>query len=267
MFYSNYGTTNSGRSNSRYLSSKGTSPEGGTTYILNANHQFVITFFGGILKGTWQQQGENINLTTDNSPHYVCYGRYIPDLEGIQIRFNVEETNETLIQFNTLETEMKPLFNQGANCFLRPYDVVFEEQPTALYLLQSSEYLPDSPLYHFSNNQDFNQFLIINLREEYTTSQHFSFPFINGQLLFDLSTSSRKPVSNLSEEDKLFIENYLNTNLFPDKLTPADRFFPIYDEPISTDTIPFIRLKARVLPRPDLTRNETPLLYYTCEEE
>ncbi|MFI8379740.1 hypothetical protein [Leeuwenhoekiella sp. NPDC079379] len=244
---------------------KGSSPEGGTTYILYPNHQFVITFFGGILKGVWEQQGKTINLKTDTSPHYVCYGRYIPELEGIQIRFNVEETNETLIQLNTLNSEMTPLFNKAANCFSRPYDVTFKEQATALYFLETSEYLSPSPLYLFNNNQEFNQFLIINLKEEYTRTQQFSIPFVNNKLLFDSSTTSRKPLSNLSEEDAFFIENYLKSDSFPIILTPSERFYPNSDDPELTNTIPYTRLEATLLPRPKYTISKTPLLYYTCD--
>ncbi|RXG20878.1 hypothetical protein [Leeuwenhoekiella marinoflava] len=66
---------------------RGNSPEGGTNYILFPDHQFVIAFFGGMLQGVWKQEGDQINFTTTAEPHYICYGRYVAELKGTQIRF------------------------------------------------------------------------------------------------------------------------------------------------------------------------------------
>ncbi|RXG15231.1 hypothetical protein DSM03_102535 [Leeuwenhoekiella aestuarii] len=234
---------------------RGNSPEGGTNYILFPDQQFVIAFFGGMLKGMWQQQGDQINFKTTAVPHYSCYGRYVAGLKGTQIRFKINEPNQTLVAWNTLAGEMTPVFNKEANCFMPPYILDLDQEVKKIYLLQNSAYLPETPMYEFTNDQNFNEFLIINLKPDYTEVKEFS---------LTMNTLGKKhPWSSLSEEDLYYFKKYLNTIQFPTRLDPEN---PIYPKTESHNSDSYVQLKAENYPKPEFRIRSKPYFHFSCDD-
>ena len=239
---------------------RGNSPEGGTNYMLFPDQQFVIAFFGGMLKGIWQQEGDQINFKTAAVPHYICYGRYVAGLKGTQIHFKINEPNQTLVAWNTLEGEMTPVFNKEANCFVPPYIIDLEQQVKKIYLLQNSKYLSETPMYEFTNDQNFNELLIINLKPDYTEVKEFSLTTNTQQ---ESSLGIKRLLSTLSVEDLNYFKKYLNTIQFPTRLDPENPLFPKSEAHNSGS---YIQLKAENYPKPEFRIGSTPYFHFSCED-
>lgn len=187
-------------------SSKG-DPQGGSYLFLLENGKFVITFFGGVVKGNWTVSGDRVNFKPDApEERFYLYGRHNKDLgDSCRMFFRGFDDVATFIGFEQPATELPVLrrvFNEGSNCYTYPYvhkfphkipEVVFADRPYGYQEEQSNgEPFPDA--YQFSNPEGFNDFVVYYVKENRDLRPFFA--KIEGeQLLFgEHDASKREPL-------------------------------------------------------------------------
>jgi len=191
---------------------KGNSPEGGTNYVLFPDNTFVVGYFGGIITGIWKKEGDLIFFENRVAPKFVLYGRKSSILKDtVNVRYNVRENQSVAVGFTKQESiQMKYVFNESANCFSYPYIHRQTEKITDFYVANvpnnsSSEILVSSA-FHFENLENYNEFILINLPDEYTTAINFSARIEKDLLYFDSNANgiTKRPLDSLSEEDSFY---------------------------------------------------------------
>tara|TARA_R100000935_G_scaffold8302_2_gene17325 strand:+ start:7874 stop:8527 length:654 start_codon:yes stop_codon:yes gene_type:complete len=185
---------------------RGNSPEGGTNYVLFPDNTFVVGYFGGMITGTWKKDGDLISFKNRVEPKFVLYGRTSTIVKDtVNVRFNVRENQGVAVGFTKQEpTYLKYVFNKNANCFSYPYIHKQTEKVTNIYVAtipyNSASKTSASAVFHFQNPENFNEFILINLPDEYTEDINFSARIENDLLYFDTNVkgSTKRPLESLS---------------------------------------------------------------------
>ncbi|WP_026449831.1 hypothetical protein [Aequorivita capsosiphonis] len=158
---------------------KSNDPVGGSTLIFLPDCTFVIAYFGGVQKGTWERKGEMVLLNVSTEPQFALYGRKLNSLGNkTKIDFSMDADNGAMVGLDSnKKTTLNPVFNRDANCFSHPYVFTQEEKLIQLHAAQASrewegsnsEEKPYTQVYHFNIFGAYNDLILINLPPEYTT--------------------------------------------------------------------------------------------------
>lgn len=253
---------------------KGNSPEGGTNYVLFPDNTFVVSYFGGMITGTWKKDGNTISFENRVEPKFVLYGRTISNIKDtLQVRFNVRESQGVAVGFAEEEQlQLKHVFNENPNCFSYPYIHKQTENITDFYVTNipynSASEVNASKAFHFENLDGYNEFILINLPDEYTSEINFSARIENELLYFNnsLKGSTKRPVEDLSEEDAFYLKNYTQNSILPVSLNYGDEFFPYMEQPTEEDLTPFTRIEATILNTLKVELQKGSLFYTACED-
>lgn len=224
-----------------------TNPEGGQSVIIFKNKTFATFYFGGALKGTWKIIGNQVKFKTEGNPKFYLYGRKLLSLtDSTHLNFSCEES--ALVNLNSkINNTMQPLFNEGANCFSYPYVYKTNKGLTEVTFAKK-DYSQNNglfDLYKFEIPKDFNDLIVVGLSDQYTNVIEFSATYSEGSLYFNSSkkaASKRAASIEDSEEDKAFIDTFMNKELIPELLSYGDEFFPNYDNPSEEQENPFTRI-------------------------
>ena len=253
---------------------RGNSPEGGTNYVLFPDNTFVVGYFGGMITGTWKKDGDLISFKNRVEPKFVLYGRTSTIVKDtVNVRFNVLENQGVAVGFTKQEpTYLKYVFNKNANCFSYPYIHKQTEKVTNIYVAtipyNSASKTSASAVFHFQNPENFNEFILINLPDEYTEDINFSARIENDLLYFDtnLEGSTKRSLESLSEEDSFYLKNYTQNSILPAMLEYGNEFFPYVEQPTAQDLVPFNRIEPTILKYLKIELVKGSFFYTTCEE-
>lgn len=257
-------------------SMSGNSPEGGSHIIVMPNNRFVTAYFGGMRKGTWQYKNDTYWFTYHTESKLTLYGRNNPTInDSISIAMNVNGRNDLAIRFND-NSQFTPIFNEGANCFLYPYVHTLQ-----LALVTLEAFIPDKRRYYegeigalskiarFDINASYNQYILIELPEEYTVEASFTAIFKDNTMQIDNSEviKKRNAYENINAEDMQYFEQFTNTELLPPVLAYGNEFFPYFENPLETDLIPYTRINFRTIASKGISIAQTSLFISRCEDE
>lgn len=234
---------------------KGNSPEGGTNYVIFPDNTFVVGYFGGMITGTWEKEGNTVAFKSRVEPKFALYGRNLSTLQDtVQIRFNVRESQGVAVGFSEMSVlPLQYVFNKNPNCFSYPYIHTQTKKITDCYVANipynsvAQTTVPQA--LHFEGLDIYNEFILINLPNEYTKSITFSARIEQDLLYFDTSAngSKKRSLESLSEEDMFYLKNYTQNSILGATLTYGDEFFPYTENPTEKDLTPFIRIDASLL--------------------
>jgi hypothetical protein len=202
-------------------------PEGGNTFFIFNDHRFVVTFFGGVLVGTWSIQDKQVNFKPFVSEHqFYIYGRHNSDLKnGSRIYFQGFQEEPTFIGFGKMQLDqplLKSVFNPNPNCVSYPSVAKFNEVPTQILLSNQSDYQSNQGLkrnvYTFSNTEKYNDF-IAYYQEDSQDKKPFSATLKGGKLFFgyDEKGAVKYPLPTKGE-DFQFIKQILEAPTSVDKV-------------------------------------------------
>ncbi|MEO8773377.1 MAG: hypothetical protein ABI263_00595 [Gelidibacter sp.] len=260
---------------SYYMSSG--NPEGGTTLYIMPNNTFVVGYFGGLQKGTWEFKEDAYHFTYHKEPKIVLYGRHNPSLkDSVSVNMSVDSNGEFAVRFNPEENiPFTPIFNRDANCMDYPY---IYKQKEVLHTLEV--HLPDlryyyeetlsdlSEIYRFKSHKGFNEFILTGLSTEYSAGGAFQATYGNGILSLNNGEDNLKKngsYEDFDEETLGFITQHTEMEIFPELLEYGNEFFPYYENPTQTDIKPFTRIDVESLASKNIKFSEKSLFIATCE--
>ncbi|WP_194852516.1 hypothetical protein [Nonlabens antarcticus] len=252
-------------------------PLGGTHFIVMPDQQFVVAYFGGMRKGTWERYEDTYQFTYHVEPQFVLYGRKNPSIaDSIQVRVGLDGNRGFAVRFNGTKTDaFTPIFNEDSNCYSYPY---IYKQTAALeqvdvYAPDLREYyegeiheIPD--YYSFKVGATYNEFVLTGLSREYSTERSFTAQFKEGSMIINGSESIKKSgdYADLNPEDLNYFKQYTTTEIFPPQLEYGNEFFPYNDEPINDDLIPFNRIDAVLVSSDGVVVGGESFFVVRCEE-
>jgi len=260
-----------------YSQSSG-NPEGGTTFIILPNQTFIVAYFGGARKGTWKLKADDIyEFTYHTEEKYVLYGRFNSELKNsVSVSIGVDSREGLAVRFNKIKEEpFTPVFNKGANCFSYPY---YYKQKKKLNTLEISvpkeeRYYQEEPtdsvsIYSFKVEEDYNEFILAGLSEEYSQAGSFIAKYHEGVLSLDERTNLRKGKNyeDLSEETLNFAKSYTETEILPQILEYGNEFFPYYEYPSENDLKPFYKIKSDIKTLKGIKFSENSLFIAKCDD-
>jgi len=250
-------------------------PDDMVSIIILPNHHYVIAYFGGMQKGTWELQDNFINLTQTAEPTFILYGRKRESYKNkTTIRYNVEASNRVFVSWQTAQPkDFVPVFNNMANCFSYPYIQALETKLKNLYVSQLGYSYGDQGLnkveiQNFKIPEAYNELILINLSQEYTHGSKQKAMFKDGKLYLESNVEgiSKRPLESLSREDKAYMSQFSNQSLFKEQLSWGDEFFPYYENPNPEESQPFYRvpINKKDTQSPSKTK-KAPLFVAECE--
>ncbi|QNK77613.1 hypothetical protein H7F37_00535 [Winogradskyella sp. PAMC22761] len=260
-----------------YAQSSG-NPEGGSTFIVLPNQTFIVAYFGGARKGTWKLKADGIyEFTYHAEAKFVLYGRFNSELkDSVNVSIGVDSREDLAVRFNKISEEpFTPIFNKNANCFSYPY---YYKQKGKLNTLEVSVprddyYYEDEPtdsvsIYSFKVEENYNDFILAGLSENYSQAGSFIAKYHDGVLLLDAYTKLRKGKNyeDLSEETLNFAKTYTETEILPQKLEYGNEFFPYYEYPNENELKPFYKIASEVKDLKGITFTENSLFIATCDD-
>jgi len=261
---------------SYYMSSG--NPEGGSHFIVMPDHTFVVTYFGGMRKGTWELQDDRYFFTYHVEPVFVLYARNNPKVtDSVSVRIAIDGNRSFALRLNASGDEpFTPLFNKNANCFDYPYIL---KQKEALKNLDA--YAPDrgyrsqneledlGEQYSFNTEIQHNEFILAGLSREYSTPRSFSATFANNSMVLNDSKTIEKSgeIEDMNAEDMQFVKQFIETELFPKQLVYGNEFFPHYDSPTETNIQPYVRIEAKLTSLQHIVIQEKSLFLANCEDD
>lgn len=259
--------------------SKSNDPHGSSTTVFLPDNTFIIAYFGGIQKGTWQQIDQKVLLKLRTEPQFVLFGRNLSSLGNkTKINFQVEASNGAMVGLDPNEkTNLKLVFNEDANCFTYPYVFTQEKELIQLHAAQNTwgnedyntEGNPYEKIYHFNIFGAYNDLILINLSSEYTTKSTIYAMYKDGMLFMESEDEGiqKSALESLSEEDSVFINHFSNKSLFSNELQIGDEFFPYTENPTQEELKPYTRIGVLEISREGITIEEDPFFFSTCDED
>ncbi|WP_121906808.1 hypothetical protein [Ulvibacter antarcticus] len=261
---------------SYYMSSG--NPEGGTNMIVMPNNTFVVSYFGGMRKGTWELKDNKYKFTYHVEPKFVLYGRHNTNLQDtVMVNMSVDANKELAIRFNSDSVgAFSPIFNKGANCFSYPY--IYKQHETINIL---DAYAPNLNYYHegeISNSPEFysfrikeayNDFILVGLSSEYSRAGSFNAVYKDGIMDIENQGKVKKSIDykDIGEEDLLYIQEYTKTEILPKLLEYGNEFFPYYENPTKADLVPFTRIDATFLSSEGIVVLDKSLFIVNCDDK
>ncbi|MGO3183079.1 MAG: hypothetical protein ACTIJ9_09635 [Aequorivita sp.] len=258
---------------------KSNDPMGGSTTVFLPNNTFVIAYFGGVQKGTWELRDDKILLSVSTEPQFALYGRKRNILgDKTQIDFSMDADNGAMVGLDSNnKNSLKPVFNRDANCFSHPYTFTQDEKLIQLHAAQAirewedsnSQEKPYAQVYHFNIFGAYNDLILINLSSEYTTKATAQAMYKEGKLYMETDDEgmAKRPLESLSEEDSAFIKQFSNKSLFPNQLLYGDEFFPYTENPSQEELKPYNRIDVLEISRQDIEIQEGSFFTATCDED
>jgi len=216
---------------------KNNDPSSSSSIIIFKNQKYLISYFGGMQKGNWRIDKNIIHFSSDNEPTFVVYGRNLSILrDTTKIRFVVERSEKTLINYQeTLNSEMKPIFNKNANCFESEYNIT-EIVPINRIDVSMNEVPNDEEngntkeldVFQFDIPSTYNDLILVNLPKEYSTSVSFSATFNNNTLYLNGDTDGvqKRSLSELGKEQIDRLTAFSENSFLPNTLAYGNEFFP-----------------------------------------
>lgn len=250
-------------------------PDDFRMFIIFPDHRYVLGYFGGMQKGTWNIEGEALILTQSPEPAFALYGRKRASFKDkTSIRYNVEASNRVLVNWKSSNAHnYYAVFNENANCFSFPYIQKLDRNIENIYVtslgnLYNDEISQEVKIFHFKNPKKYNELLLVNLSSQYTTSNQLRALFKNDKLYFGPNDEGipKKPIEDLSQDDEAFINQYSKTSLFKDELNRGEELFPYIENPTLEELEVFHRIYVHeklIMEAPKAT--EAPLFIAKCE--
>ncbi len=260
-----------------YYQSSG-NPEGGTNFIILPNNTFVVAYFGGMRKGTWElKENDSYAFTFHVEPQFVLYGRYNPKFkDSVAVRMSTDSDNYAVVRFNDeKQTRFTPVFNKDANCFSYPY---IYSQKEALKTLEAftirysdygkAEFEGLTDYFSFKIDEDYNEFMLTGLPKSYSEGGSFMATFTDGILAIEgeKPIKKRKAYNEIDEETLGFVKQHTENEMLPKVLSFESEFFPYYDHPTETDLKSFLRIEPQLKSSKGITISEHSLFVVTCED-
>lgn len=253
-------------------------PHGGSSFIVMPDHHFVVAYFGGILKGTWQKEDDLYHFVFKTEPRFVLYGRKrklnndtttvsvkLDGNKGFAVRFNANKKDQPFL----------PIFNEDANCYSYPYVYKQTESLKLLDIVKedSRDYAPgeiyDVPdIHRFLIEEPFDEFILAGLPDEYSEPRSFTATFKNNQLIMNGSEIVQKSseINEMNDEDLEYCRRYVTRKIFPNLLTPGSKFFP-HDEDESTANLSaFTRINEKRISSKGMKVSTENLFTATCQD-
>lgn len=109
----------------KYKIRSGNPDDGGYSWYLLDNQQFMMVTFGQVISGKWEVDSKKQIKFTPNrkdSP-YEVFGRYNPELKGTKVMFQEFDINENAF-LGTDSDEVQAVLSEDANCL--PYPLLKE---------------------------------------------------------------------------------------------------------------------------------------------
>ncbi|GAA0872192.1 hypothetical protein GCM10009117_13390 [Gangjinia marincola] len=278
-----------------------TSPEGGAHLSIFEDTSFILTYFGGYVKGIYRISSQRINFIPDVAKQsLVVYGRKTIPLND-SVRFTYSNIDDMRLYVGLLSKdylEMTPIFNKSPNCFSYPYKDMKTSIPKKIHFYLNSDYTRKKEiLYTLVVANEENDFIVSTISSQRTDVSPFMGSFKEDQLSIDGNQPmKRRPFENKNDEDYLYLKYLAQKKLISDTVyythdpkeerfytkeqvtsTPYDITkdhyrYPMYNRDTRdlTDTIivhPLYRMKLteiRKIPK-RLTLREEPLFKVTCD--
>lgn len=258
---------------------KSNDPVGGSTFVFLPDQSFVMSYFGGLQKGTWEIIGQDIRITKTAEPQFALYGRNLNSLGNkTQVDFSMDADNGVMVGLDSnKKSHLKPVFNEGANCYRHPYIFTQNEKLVQLYAAQTIREDVDtnleeksySQVYHFNIFGVYNDLILINLPSEYTEKWSALITFENDKLYLEYGDEGmqKSPIDSLSEEDITMINHFSKQSLFPNQIQSGDEFFPYSENPTQEELKPYNRIDVLEISQKVITIEEIPFFTATCGED
>lgn len=258
---------------------KSNDPVGGRTMVFMPDHSFVMVYFGGLQKGTWELKDKKLLITRSTEPQFALYGRNLDHLGNkTQLNFQMDADNGVMVGLDSnKKTTLKPVFNQNANCFSHPYIFTQEKELIQLQAAQSwneitdynSENKPYTQVYRINIFGAYNDLILINLPSEYTERFSSQALYKDGMLYmsYDDEGTAKRPLESLNEEDFAMIKHYSNISLLPNQLQKGDEFFPYAKNPTQEELKSYTRIDVLEISMEAITIQEGSFFTTTCAED
>jgi len=217
-------------------------PEGSAELVAYSDNRFIIVFFGGMINGEWKLKDSTVHFIPDSEPDsFILYGRKTTTLkDSARIIFqNFENDNSKYVNFESSHKDsvpnMQQVFNDHANCFSYPYLYKSTEAIQKLRFTTKQDYWDKSTeydVYIFDNTNAYNDFVAISNPKNFE-KEPFNAIYKNGGLLFGGllfnrdEVSIKKDLSELDEEEDIFLKNFANLKSIGDIMYYDKEHFPI----------------------------------------
>lgn len=260
---------------SYYISSG--NPEGGTNIIVMPNNTFVVGYFGGMRKGTWKKQDGKYIFTYHVEPQVVLYARNNLSIkDSVSVQIGLDGSKDFALRFNASEnTPFTPIFNENPNCFSYPYVHKLDNALNTLDVLipnkgydNYGEIIELNKIFGFKITEDYNEFIVAGLSDEYSEPGSFLATYENKSLVLDNSQiiKKRRSYEDLGKEDLHFVKQYTQTEIFPKLLDRGSEFFPYYENPSENELLPFTRIESKMVDGNDVELVAESLFFASCED-
>jgi hypothetical protein len=252
-------------------------PHGGSHLIITPNNTFVVTYFGGMRKGTWLENDDGYEFTYHTEPEFVVYARHNPSItDSVIIRAHVDAVNGDAIRINPkASNEFRLIFNEHANCFSYPYIYKHHQaiESLDLYTANGGNYREGAyqdtseTYYNYAIDLSFNELILTGLPPEYSVSRSFKANYNNGSLSIANAGSLNKTseYAEINKEELDYINRYIKNDVFPKVLNSNSEFFPRYDDPIESELTPFIRVDSEKKEFKNIRINPNSMFTAVCE--
>ncbi|OED38525.1 hypothetical protein AB832_04525 [Flavobacteriaceae bacterium (ex Bugula neritina AB1)] len=221
-----------------YNITQGHSPEGGQQLFVFEDHSYALAYFGGINVGSWYLEDNVVYFKSSQEPEFVVYSKQRKDRKKRKIIFRLNDKKRVFIDIDNNQ-KFQPIFNSNANCFGPNYSVDIKKSATSIRLgkaeaktLKTSKDQNNIRVFEYKIPEEHNDIIIMNLSEEYSTSNEFKAVLKNKQLFLgeDSRGVSKKEFSSIKNEEVDYIKSYCKVSLFPEILEYGHEFFPIPNE-------------------------------------
>lgn len=256
---------------------KSDDPVGGATIVLLPDQTFAIVFFGGIHVGKWHFENEKVTLIPKVQPEFILYGRNLKSLgKTTKINFLLEPENQAMVGFEgNKRSDLKPVFNENANCLDFPYISVVDKPLAQLHaaqlsgnpLIDEADNNPYYDIHHFNIFGAYNDLILINLSAEYTQRWSMEATFKNGKLFMDNGAEGmrKKPLESLNAEDLALITDYLAKDMFGEQLQYGDEFFPTIEDATEEELKPYKRIEVLEIGKDKVNIQEGSFFKAACD--
>ena len=186
-------------------------PHGASYLFVLEDHKFAITYFGGVLTGEWQLNGNKVEFIPFKSDrHFKIYGRHNKDLkDSSRVYFQHFDKQETFIGFGDQKSGkplLKRVFNPSPNCV--PYPSVykfagfpghisFSDQPYH-FNDENSDPRANRNIYTYHNNEKYNDFIAYYMEDDSEKGPFYAIVKTD-KLVFEDDEVARRPLPTKGE--------------------------------------------------------------------
>lgn len=211
----------------KYHQSSGNPDDGGYTWYLLENNNFMMVTFGRIVSGKWKMDANKEITFTPIIPNepFEVFGRYNPKLVVARLMFSNFDINEdSYLGIN--QNEMQALLNPDSNCL--PYPMLKDFPVDVKQITLSNNWKEKSaknPKSYVFETRENNDFILI-----YYSSSYMLKPFTgrikNNRLEFkhDRTSSERKKIGADEKKELEEVTKIMDNPVSRDKILSNDSY-------------------------------------------